>query len=149
MRARPGDLGLGPATAGKAASDTRCRSVSHIIAWRLCISRPATIFSSGSLHTSAVYTILDGLYNSRATSIQFSADYTTLDLPYHARPAMRFSTGYAIIYRRAHVPSARVPRANAPECHCRESQCLEYLRYIYKSAHRPSEITYELHIPAI
>ena len=124
MRARPGDLGPGPATARRADSDTRCRWVSHIIAWRLCNSRPATIFSSG-------YTHLNCLYNSRRT-IQFSCGittilggYTTLDLPYHARPAMQFSTGHAIIYRRANVPRARVPRANAPECQCRESQCLE------------------------
>ena len=113
MRARTGDLGPGPATARRAASDTRCRSASHIIAWRLCNSRPATIFSSG-------YTHLSCLYNSRRT-IQFSCGittilggYTTLDLPSHARPAMRFSTGPAILYRRANVPRARVPRANAP-----------------------------------
>ena len=71
-------------------------------------------YSRLAIHTSAVYTILGGLYNSRVASLQFSADYTTLDLPYHARPAMQFSTGHAILYRRASVPRARVPRATAP-----------------------------------
>ncbi len=71
-------------------------------------------YSRLAIHTSAVYTILGGLYNSRVASLQFSGGYTTLDLPYHARPAMQFSTGYAIIYRRASVPRARVPRANVP-----------------------------------
>ena len=71
-------------------------------------------YSRMVIHTSVVYTILGGLYNSGVASLQFSAGYTTLDLPYHARPAMHDSTGYAIIYRRAHVPSARAPRANAP-----------------------------------
>ena len=98
-----------------------CLTLSHggyAIPDRLQYSRLAT-------HTSTVYTILGGLYNSGVASLQFSAGYTTLDLPYHARPAMHDSTGYAIIYRRASVQRARVPRANAPECLCPESKGLE------------------------
>ena len=114
MRARPGDLGPGPAAARRAASDSRCRSGSLIIEWRLCNSRPATIFSSG-------YTHLSCLYNSRRT-IQFSCGITTiLGRLYNVGPAIPCSTGHAIlyrlfanIYRRASVPRARVPRANAP-----------------------------------
>ena len=89
-------------------------------------------YSRLAIHTSAVYRILGGLYNSRAASLQFSGGYTPLDLPSHARPAMQFSTGYAIIYRRANVPRARVPRANAPECQCPErvnawNNCVTYI----------------------
>ena len=149
MRARPGDLGPGPATARRAASDTRYRPGSLIIAWRLCISRPATIFSSG-------YTHLNCLYKARRT-IQFSCGittilggYTTLDLPYHARPAMQFSTGYLQIYtgepvsrepvsREPMPPSASVQRRNAWK------NCVTYIspptghvklhtNYIYMSA---------------
>ena len=123
MRARPGDLGLGPPTAGKAASDTRCRSGSHIIAWRLCISRPATIFSSGSLHTSAVYTILGGLYKSGVASLQFSAAiqrwtcHPMLDRPCNSLPAMQLYTGEPVsrepVSREPMPPSASVERVNA------------------------------------
>ena len=112
MRARPGDLGLGPPTARKAASDTRCRSVSHIIAWRLCNSRPATIFSSG-------YTHLNCLYNSRRT-IQFSCGITTiLGRLYNVGPAIPCSTGHAILYRLCNY----IPESQCPESPCPESQC--------------------------
>ncbi len=64
-------------------------------------------YSRLAIHTSAVYRILGGLYNSRVASLQFSAGYTTLDLPYHARPVMQFSTGCNYI----------------PESQCPESPC--------------------------
>ena len=126
MRARTGDLGLGPATARMAASDTRCRSGSLIVAWRLCNSRPATIFSSGYIHTSPVYTILGGLYNSRVASLQFAASYTVLSKPYNSRPAIYnvglaipCSTGHAILYRLCNY----IPESQCPESPCPESQC--------------------------
>ena len=112
MRARPGDLGPGPATARRAASDTRCRSGSLIVAWRQCNSRPATIFSS-------VYTHLNCLYNSRRT-IQFSCGITTiLGRLYSVGPAMPCSTGHAILYRLFYY----IPESQCPESPCPESQC--------------------------
>ena len=133
VRARTGDLGPGPATARKAASDTRCRSGSLIVAWRLCNSRPATIFSSG-------YTHLSCLYNSRRT-IQFSCGITTnLGRPYNVGFAIPCSTGHAILYRRCNY----IPESQCPESPCPESQCLGQWRYICNSATRPYEITYEI-----
>ena len=107
MRARTGDLGPGPATARKAASDTRCRAGSLIIAWRLCNSPPATKLSSG-------YTHLSCLYNSRRT-IQFWCGITTiLGRLYNVGPAIPCSTGHAILYRLCNY---------IPESQCPESQC--------------------------
>ena len=104
LRARPGDLGpvgrprpAGPHPTPDADPGLSLSHGGYAIPDRLQYSRL-------SIHTSPVYTILGGLYNSRVASLQISGGYTTLDLPYHARPAMQFSTGYAIIYRRASVP---------------------------------------------
>ena len=81
-------------------------------------------YSPLAIHTSIVYTILGGLYNSRAASLQFSGGYTTLDLPYHARPAMQVSLPAMQLYTGEPVsrepvspepmhPSASVERVNA------------------------------------
>ena len=159
MRARTGDLGPGPATARRADSDTRCRWVSHMIAWRLYAIPDRLQYSRLAIHTSIVCTILGGLYNSRVASLQFSGGYTPLDLPYHARPAMQFSTGHAIIYRRANVPRARVPRANVPRASVQRvnvwNNCVTYIippaghMKLHTNYIPDIKITYELHTNCI
>ena len=117
MRARTGDLGPGPATARRGTSHTSCRSVSHMIAWRLYAIPDRLQYSRLALYTpllciqfSTAYTILvRHHYNSRPT-IQRWTCHAMLDRPCNSLPAMQLYTGEPV----SREPVSREPMPRVP-----------------------------------
>ena len=83
-------------------------------------------YSRLAIHTSAVYTILGGLYNSRVASLQFATSYKLLSKAYNSRPAIQRLTYHTMLDRPCNSlpamqlytgePMSREPGSREPMC---------------------------------